>query len=322
MNALFAFLLKTCIVRCRAGRVAALAVVFAVSSSGPHAEAAGDSPPLSNPQSGILREVTFAQKLGAELPLDRPFMDEQGAAVRLGDYFGQRPVLLVLAYYRCPMLCNQVLNGVLTSANALPFVAGGEYEIVVVSFDPTDSPATARSKHTAYTQRYLRGDGRGWHFLTGAVDDIAAVADAAGFRFVYDEKSDQFAHASGIMVVTPEGKLSQYFYGIDYPTRDLRLALVEASARKIGTLVDQVLLICFHYDAVTGRYGLAVMRLVQAGGILTVLSIGAFIVRSLRKERQTRDVSAHADPAAHASRSPAAGSAVPELSAGSEPSKK
>jgi protein SCO1/2 len=254
----------------------------------PHRASAESAPSLANPQAQILPQVKFKQHLDAQLPLDRQFVDEDGKYVRLGDFFGERPVLFVLAYYRCPMLCNQVLNGVLTSANALPFAAGDEFEIVVVSFDPTDSPAVARAKREAYTRRYHREDGRdGWHFLTGKADDIAAVADAAGFRFVYDEKTDQFAHASGIMIATPEGRLSQYFYGIDYPTRDLRLALVEASQGRIGNLVDQILLLCFHYDAITGRYGLAVMRLVQAGGILTVLCMGGFIVRSLRKERRT-----------------------------------
>jgi protein SCO1 len=248
---------------------------------------ADESKPLSHPQARVLREVSFEQKLGAQLPLDRNFVDERGKTVRLGEFFGERPVLFVLAYYRCPMLCNQVLNGVLTSTNALKFVAGRDFEIVVVSFDPTDSPSAARAKRQAYTRRYLHEDGRdGWHFLTGKADDIAAVAETSGFRYVYDEQTDQFAHASGIMVATPEGRLSQYFYGIDYPTRDLRLALVESSQGRIGNLVDQVLLRCFHYDAITGRYGLAVMRLVQAGGVLTVLAVVGFIVRSLRKERQ------------------------------------
>jgi protein SCO1/2 len=241
---------------------------------------------LANPQAQILREVNFQQRLDNHLPLDRSFSDEQGKRIKLGELFGERPVLFVFAYYRCPMLCNQVLNGVLTSTNALNFVAGEDFEIVVISFDPADSPAVARAKRDAYTKRYLHKAGRaGWHFLTGEQDDIAAAAEAAGFRFVYDPQTDQFAHASGIMVVTADGRLSQYFYGIDYPTRDLRLALVEASQGKIGTLVDQILLTCFHYDAITGRYGLAVMRLVQAGGILTVVLIGGFVVRSLRKER-------------------------------------
>jgi protein SCO1/2 len=234
--------------------------------------------------------VNFEQRLGTQLPLEREFRDEEGQVVRLKKYFSERPVLFVLAYYRCPMLCNQVLNGVLTSTNALNFVAGRDFEIVVVSFDPTDSPATARAKRQAYTRRYLHEDGRkGWHFLTGKADDIAAVADACGFRFVHDPRTDQYAHASGIMIATPEGRLSQYFYGIDYPTRDLRLALVESSEGRIGNLVDQVLLRCFHYDAITGRYGLAVMRLVQAGGIATIVLVGGFIFCSLRKERRERD---------------------------------
>jgi protein SCO1/2 len=245
---------------------------------------------LSHPQAQVLRQVDFEQRLGVQLPLDREFVDETGKSVPLAKFFRERPVLFVLAYYRCPMLCNQVLNGVLTSTNALNFVAGRDFEIVVVSFDPSDSPSAARAKREAYTKRYHHRNGRpGWHFLTGTAENIAAVADACGFRYVYDEKTDQFAHASGIMIVTPNGQLAQYFYGIDYPTRDLRLALVESSQGRIGNLVDKVLLRCFHYDAITGRYGLAVMRLVQAGGVLTVVLVGGFIIRSLRRERQQLD---------------------------------
>jgi protein SCO1 len=275
----------------RAGRFASgtvfLAWVVLLTIASPYAAWADNSKPLSHPQAKVLREVNFEQRLGAQMPLDREFVDEEGKTVRLGKFFSERPVLFVLAYYRCPMLCNQVLNGVLTSTNALNFIAGRDFEIVVVSFDPSDSPSAARAKRDAYMKRYHRHEGRdGWHFLTGTAENIAAVADTCGFRYVYDEQTDQFAHASGIMVATADGRLSQYFYGIDYPTRDLRLALVESSQGKIGNLVDQVLLRCFHYDAITGRYGLAVMRLVQAGGILTVLLVGGFIIRSLRRERQ------------------------------------
>ena len=260
-------------------------VALVLAMALPNVGLSGES--LADAQTDVMRHVDFEQRLNNQLPLEREFFDELGKTVKLGDYFGERPVLFVLAYYRCPMLCNQVLNGVLTSTNALNFVAGQDFEIVVVSFDPTDSPASARAKREAYTRRYLHKEGRtGWHFLTGQADDIAAVAQACGFRFVYDEKSDQYAHASGIMVATADGRLAQYFYGIDYPTRDLRLALVESSEGRIGTLVDQLILRCFHYNAITGRYGLAVMRLVQAGGILTIVLVGGFIVRSLRKERQ------------------------------------
>ena len=264
-----------------------LPIALLVGMASPQDGIADEDSPLSHPQAEIMRKVDFEQRLGAQLPLERSFVDEEGQSVKLGDFFDERPVLFVLAYYRCPMLCNQVLNGVLTSTNAIDFVAGRDFEIVVVSFDPTDAPTVARAKRDAYTRRYHHKSGRdGWHFLTGKTDDIAAVAEACGFRYVYHEETDQYAHASGIMVVTPDGRLSQYFYGIDYPTRDLRLALVESSQGQIGNLVDQLLLRCFHYDAITGRYGLAVMRLVQAGGILTVVLVGGFIVRSLRKERQ------------------------------------
>jgi protein SCO1/2 len=272
-----------------------VAILLAIAS--PNIGVSGDS--LADAQTDVMRSVDFEQRLNTPLPLKREFLDEQGKTVQLGDYFGKRPVLFVLAYFRCPMLCNQVLNGVLASTNALDFVAGQDFEIVVVSFDPTDSPTSARAKRDAYTRRYLQKEGRaGWHFLTGQADDIAAVADACGFRFVYDEKTDQYAHASGIMVSTPDGRLSQYFYGIDYPTRDLRLALLESSEGRIGTLVDQLILRCFHYDAITGRYGLAVMRLVQAGGILTVILVGGFIAHSIRKERQRKDRGTYVAPLA------------------------
>ena len=268
-------------------RVVLLAWVILAMASSAIVARADESKPLAHPQAQVLREVDFEQRLGAQLPLDRRFVDENGKTVRLGDFFGDRPVVFVLAYFRCPMLCNQVLNGVLTSSNALKFVAGRDFEIVVVSFDPTDTANSARAKREAYTKRYHRSEGRdGWHFLTGKSDDISAVADACGFRFVYDKRTDQFAHASGIMVATSDGRLSQYFYGIDYPTRDLQLALVESSQGRLGNLVDKVLLRCFHYDAITGRYGLAVMRLVQAGGVITVLAVIGFIVRSLSKERR------------------------------------
>lgn len=261
-------------------------VILATAAS-PLVVTGDEATPLAHPQAKVLREVDFEQRLGGQLPLARKFVDESGKTVRLGKYFDDRPVLFVLAYYRCPMLCNQVLNGVLTSTNALKFVAGRDFEIVVVSFDPSDTASAARAKREAYTKRYHRSEGReGWHFLTGKAEDIAAVADACGFRYVYDEQTDQFAHASGIMVATEDGRLSQYFYGIDYPTRDLRLALVESSQGRLGNLVDKVLLRCFHYDAITGRYGLAVMRVVQAGGVISVLAVIGFIVHSLRKERR------------------------------------
>jgi protein SCO1/2 len=237
----------------------------------------------------ILQKIVFDQKLDAQLPLDLILTDEEGKQQPLRAYFGDRPVLFVLAYYRCPMLCNQVLNGVLKSTNALKFVAGRDFEIVVVSFDPSDTPAMAAAKRDSYVERYHHADGAaGWHFLTGSQETVAKIAETVGFTYVYDERSNQFAHASGIMIVTPDGRLSQYFYGIDFATRDLRLGLVEASEGKIGNFVDQVLLTCFHYDPLTGRYGVVILGLVRIAGVITVLAIVGYIALSLHRERRAK----------------------------------
>jgi protein SCO1/2 len=235
----------------------------------------------------ILAGVGLEQRLGEALPLDVQFKDESGTVVPLRTYFGQRPVVLALVYYECPMLCNQVLNGLSKSLRALEFTAGHEFEVVVVSFDPRETPALAAEKKANYLARYGRpGAEQGWHFLTGPQQSIDALTAAVGFRYRYDPKSAQYAHASGIMLSTPDGRLARYYYGIDYPTRDLRLGIVEASQERIGSPVDQILLLCFHYDPSTGKYSLAVMRLVQAAGAATVLSLGGFMFFALRRERR------------------------------------
>jgi protein SCO1/2 len=224
-----------------------------------------------------LQNVGIDQKLNQQLPLDLTFRDENGQVVELGQYFGKRPVVLSLVYYSCPMLCTQVLNGMIASFKTLEFQPGEQYEIVTVSFDPRETPALAAAKKTMYVN-YLpearrAAASRGWHFLTGDEANIKALTSAVGFRYQWDQVTNQFAHASGIMVLTPEGKLAQYYYGIEYSPRDLRLGLVEASANKIGTPVDQLLLYCYHYDPVTGTYGAAVLKMVRLGGLLTVLGI-------------------------------------------------
>lgn len=240
---------------------------------------------------GLMAKVNFEQRLDHQLPLELTFQDEQGETKTLGSYFGERPVLLVMAYYRCPKLCTQVLNGVLNCTNAINFVAGQEFEIVVVSFDPTDTPEKAADKRDAYTARYLRKEGRGgWHFLVGSPENVAALAEAVGFQYQYEPRSQQYAHASGIMLATPSGRLSRYFYGIDFPTRDLSLGLVEASAGRIGSPVHKILLMCFHYDPLTGRYGLAIYRLIQAGGIATVVGLLSYIAVMLRRERRANAI--------------------------------
>jgi len=239
-----------------------------------------------------LKDVGIDQRLNAPLPLDVALKDENGRDVRLGDYFGKRPVVFALVYYNCPMLCTQVLNGLVSALGVVSLSAGRDFDVVAVSFDPRDTPKDAAAKKEAYVSRYRRdGADRGWHFLSGEPAAIARVAKAAGFRYRFDESLGQFAHASAVMVATPDGRLSHYFYGIEYAPRDLRLALVEASSGKIGTPVDQVLLYCFHYDPTTGKYGASIMRIIRLAGVLTLLALGGGIVAmSRRRSRMPRAV--------------------------------
>lgn len=243
----------------------------------------------------IVKEVGLDQKLGSQVPLDLTFRDESGNMVRLGDYFGQKPVILTLVYYECPMLCTLILNGTLRAMRALEFSAGKEFEVVTVSINPRETPELASRKKTQYLESYDReGSGAGWHFLTGQEDQIKPLADAVGFRYRYDEDSGQYAHASGIMVLTPNGQVARYFYGVEYSPRDLRLGLVEASSSKIGSPVDQVLLLCYHYDPTSGKYTVAVMTFLRIAGGLTLLGIGLLILILLRRERTTSGTAAPA----------------------------
>jgi protein SCO1/2 len=226
----------------------------------------------------VLQGVGFDQRLNAQVPLDLTFTDDTGKQVRLGDYFGKKPVILVLAYYQCPRLCTLVLNGLVQGMLEMPFSAGDEFQVVTVSFDPRETPELAASKKETYLLRYGRpGAAAGWHFLTGDQRNIDRLTKAVGFRYRYDEAHKQFIHASGITVLTPEGKISRYFYDVRYTGRDLRLGLVEASQNKIGSPVDQILLYCFHYDPTLGKYSASVMTFVRIGGVLTMLAIGAFV---------------------------------------------
>jgi len=235
----------------------------------------------------MLKDVGIEQRLGQPLPLDAIFQDEMGRPVRLGQYFRDRPVVLVLAYYNCPMLCTQVLNGLLSAARVLTFDAGKEFEVVVVSFDPRDRPADARAKKAPYLAEYGRpGSSAGWHFLTGNLASIERITAAVGFRYRYDDNQGQFAHASAIYVTTPDGRLSRYFYGIEYAPRDLRLALVESSGGRIGSPVDQILLYCYHYDPKAGVYSAAVLRLVRLGGVAAVLVLTTFLTLMWRRDRR------------------------------------
>jgi len=237
----------------------------------------------------ILKEVGIDQKLDGPIPMDLTFTDESGRDVRLGDYFGERPVVLALVYYECPMLCTQVLNGLVGSLEALAFTPGLEYEVVIVSFDPGETPALAMDKKTTYLRRFGRPDtADGWHYLTGREESIKALTSAVGFRYAYDEATDLWAHPAAITVATPGGHVSKYLYGIEFAPRDLRLALVEATDGKIGTAVDQALLFCYHYDPESGTYGFVVMNLVRAAGLVTVLAMAGAIVLSLRRERRQK----------------------------------
>ena len=218
-----------------------------------------------------LEGVGIDQRLNETVPLDIDFLDEQGNAVKLGDYFGQKPVVLALVYYECPMLCTLELNGLLRALRATPLDLGKDFQIVTVSFDPGETPELAMKKKTEYVKQYGRpGAAEGWHFLTGKQASIEKLTKAVGFRYKYDPKSDLFNHASAIMVLTPQGRLSKYFYGVEYSARDLRLGLVEASAGKIGSAVDEVLLYCFHYDPSTGKYGVVIMNVLRLAGVVTV----------------------------------------------------
>ena len=233
----------------------------------------------------LLKEVGIDQKLNQSIPLDLVFRDEHGKSVRLGEYFGQKPVILSMVYYNCPMLCTQVLNGLESSLKLIPMDIGKQFNVVTVSIDPTERPVLAEAKQALYTGLYGRPQAAaGWHFLTGNEQQIRQLANALGFRYAYDPDSKQFAHASAIMLLTPEGKISRYFYGIQFPSRDMRLGLVEASEGKIGTPVDQVLLFCYHYDPSTGKYGLLISRLIQLAGAVTVLAIASLILVLYRKE--------------------------------------
>ena len=234
----------------------------------------------------VLKQVGIDQRLDNQVPLDLSFRDESGREVKLGEYFKPgKPVLLTLVYYECPMLCNQVLNGVVGTLDAVTFTPGKEFEVVTVSFDPREGPELAAKKKETYLKRYRRdGAGAGWHFLTGDKDSIDRLADSVGFHYVWDEQSQQFAHASAIMVVTPEGRLSHYFYGIEYSPKDLRLALVEASKGEIGSPVDALILYCYHYDPATGRFA-PVMAVLRAAGVLTVFGLAALIYYLTKRAR-------------------------------------
>ena len=243
---------------------------------------------LATAQLPALKEVTFNQRLNNQLPMDAGFKDESGKAVTLGDYFGHdRPVILAFVYYSCPMLCNQVLNGVARSVKMLTtFQAGRDFDVVFISFDPRDTPEAASAKKTTLLNYWSTQSQTGsWHFLTGEADAIARTTSAAGFSYKWDEQTKQFAHLSGVLLLTPDGRLSRYFYGVEYSPKELRMALVESGQGKIGSVVDQLLLYCYHYDPANGRYGAIVMNIVRLGGAMTAVALAGFI--ALMRWRET-----------------------------------
>jgi protein SCO1 len=232
--------------------------------------------PSPNVRPPGLKDVGIQQNLNQQIPPDLMFTDDMGRKVKLGDYFGQKPLILNFVYYGCPMLCGEELDGLESTLRVLKFDIGKEFEVITISFDPKNTPEIAAKKKEQMLQRYKRpGAEKGWHFLVGEPDAIAAVTKAAGFQYQYDEKTGEFAHSTAIMVLTPQGKIAQYYYGIEYPPKDLRLAMVEASQNRIGNVVDALLLYCYHYDPSRGKYSATILRLLRLMGVATMLCLGA-----------------------------------------------
>jgi len=265
--------------------IVSLCPLLLSAQKGEHYNSPLYSPKYYDPSQGTangipepLKKVGIEQRLGEQLPLTAEFKDEDGKLVKLGDYFKNgRPVILALVYYECPMLCNQVLNGLTGSLKGVSFDAGKEFEVVAISFDAKgfDKPELSKNKKASYMERYERPQtAGGWHFLTGTQESIDAVTQSVGFNYEWDEKSNQFAHASAIMIATPEGKLSRYFYGIDYSPRDLKMGIMESAESKVGSVTDELMLYCFHYDPSTGKYGFQILSILRLGAIATVLGMG------------------------------------------------
>lgn len=266
------------------GLAAMLAVPGVVSAQSPLPQQAPGEPSSAKP--GLLSRIGIDQRLHQKVPLDLEFVDETGKTVKLGDYMGKRPVLLALVYYECPMLCTQVLNGVTGALKVLSFDVGKEFDVVAVSINPREGPGLAAGKKQAYLERYGRPEtADGWHFLTGREENIRALATAVGFRYEYDEEIKQYAHGAGVELLTPKGVIARYFYGIEYSPRDLRLGIIEASEEKIGSPIDSVMLLCYHYDPTTGKYGATALTMVRIGAVATMIAFAVFLFVSLRRER-------------------------------------
>lgn len=268
-----------------------LIALFLAASSGCVAQDLISQNPTGKPE--VLKNVGFDQKLDSQIPLDLAFRDERNSEVKLAQFFDGKPVILTLVYYQCPMLCTEVLNGTLNSLKQVPLAIGSDYQVVTVSIDPTEKTPLADAKHTMYAGLLnQRSAMAGWHFLTGNESEIKRLAASVGFRYVYDNDSRQYAHAAGIVILTPNGRVSRYLFGLEFPPRDMRLALIEASSQKIGSPVtDAILLYCFHYDPTTGKYGLVITNIVRAAGALTALAIAIGMIVLFRREKHT--TSAH-----------------------------
>jgi protein SCO1/2 len=260
-------------------------VLFSATAFG-QAMTKGIMSPPSNVRPPNLQNVGIEQHLDGQVPPELPFVDEAGHTVALGDFFGKKPLILNLVYYNCTMLCGEVLSGLTGAMKMVKFDVGNEFDVVTVSFNPHETPAIAAAKKQEYLKRYDRpGAAAGWHFLTGPPESINALTKAVGFQYQYDSKINQYAHATAIMVLTPQGRISRYFYGVDYPPKDLRMGLVEASQGKIGNAVDQVLLYCYHYDPTTGKYGAIVSNILRLGAAVTILLLGGLLFILFRLEK-------------------------------------
>jgi protein SCO1/2 len=263
--------------------VIAVMVLLAVSAFGQGMTSGILSPSPSVRPPG-LKNVGIQQNLNQEIPANLAFTDDLGRSLHLGDYFGKRPLILNLVYYNCPMLCGEVLSGLEHSLSMMQFDVGKEFDVITVSFDPSETPEMAAKKKSEFLRRYKRaGAEQGWHFLVGKQDAIDALTKAAGFQYQYDAKTKQFAHATAILVLTPEGRIAQYYYGVEYPPKDLRLGLVEAGKGKIGNIVDQLLLYCYHYDPEQGKYSATILRVLRLAGVATMLCIGTLIFVMIRR---------------------------------------
>jgi protein SCO1 len=263
---------------------AAIGLVLFAGAAWSQGMSQGIMSPPANARPPGLKNVGIQQNLNEQIPPDLVFTDDLGRQVKLGDYFGKKPLILNLVYFTCPMLCGEELAGLESALRVLKFDVGNEFDVITISFDPKDTPEAAAKKKEQILHRYKRaGAEQGWHFLVGQQDSISAVAKAAGFEYEYDAKTGQFAHSTAIMVLTPQGRIAQYYYGIEYPPKDLRLALVDASQQKIGTVVDELLLYCYHYDPEKGKYSATVMRILRVAGVATMLCLGMLFFVMIRR---------------------------------------